>query len=123
MAFVIGATPVNVLLMPLKSSGPQPRLHYCVHKRLTHRQSNYIIADLITRKRRFLWTVQYFVGAGFYVIPTYSPSDFSADNTVASTPAVFLRNWANLWSAISEVRGLCRGSEGLLQLARVKLNR
>lgn len=53
--------------------------------------------------RRFLWTVQYFVGAGFYVIPTYSPSDFSADNTVASTPAVFLRNWANLWSSITEV--------------------
>ena len=52
---------------------------------------------------RFLWVVQYFVGAGFYVIPTYSPSDYSVDNTVASTPAVFLRNWANLWSAITEV--------------------
>ena len=47
--------------------------------------------------------VQYFVGAGFYVIPTYSPADFSVDNTVASTPAVFLRNWANLWTAITEV--------------------
>jgi hypothetical protein len=47
--------------------------------------------------------VQYFVGAGFYVIPTYSPSDFSVDNSVASTPAVFLRNWANLWTAITEV--------------------
>ena len=54
--------------------------------------------------RRFLWVVQYFVGAGFYVIPTYSPSDYSVDNTVASTPAVFLRNWANLWTAITEVR-------------------
>ena len=52
---------------------------------------------------RFLWVVQYFVGAGFYVIPTYSPSDYSVDSTVASTPAVFLRNWANLWSAITEV--------------------
>ena len=40
---------------------------------------------------RFTWAVQYFVGAGFYVIPTYSPSDFSADNTVTSTPALFLR--------------------------------
>jgi hypothetical protein len=107
--------------MPLKSSGPTTHYHYCVHKRLTHRQSDHIIADLITYERRFLWTVQYFVGAGFYVIPTYSPSDFSADNTVASTPAVFLRNWANLWSAISEVRGLCRGSEILMQRAWVKL--
>ena len=52
---------------------------------------------------RFLWVIQYFVGAGFYVIPTYSPADYSVDNTVASTPAVFLRNWANLWSAITEV--------------------
>lgn len=47
--------------------------------------------------------MQYFVGAGFYVIPTYSPADFSVDNTVASTPALFLRNWANLWTAITEV--------------------
>lgn len=50
--------------------------------------------------------VQYFVGAGFYVIPTYSPADFSVDNTVASTPAVFLRNWANLWTAITEVSAI-----------------
>ncbi len=56
------------------------------------------------RMCRYLWVVQYFVGAGFYVIPTYSPADFSVDNTVASTPAVFLRNWANLWTAITEVR-------------------
>lgn len=47
--------------------------------------------------------MQYFVGAGFYVIPTYSPADFSVDNTVASTPAIFLRNWANLWTALTEV--------------------
>ena len=47
--------------------------------------------------------MQYFVGAGFYVIPSYSPADFSVDNTVASTPALFLRNWANLWTAITEV--------------------
>lgn len=56
---------------------------------------------------RFTWAVQYFVGAGFYVIPTYSPSDFSADNTVTSTPALFLRNWANLWAAITEVGAAC----------------
>ena len=37
------------------------------------------------------------------MIPTYSPADFSVDNTVASTPALFLRNWANLWTAITEV--------------------
>ena len=52
---------------------------------------------------RFTWAVQYFVGAGFYVIPTYSPADFSVDNTIVSTPALFLRNWANLWTAITEV--------------------
>ena len=52
---------------------------------------------------RFTWAVQYFVGAGFYVIPSYSPADFSVDNTVVSTPALFLRNWANLWTAITEV--------------------
>ena len=45
---------------------------------------------------RLLWAVQYFVGAGFYVIPTYSPADHSVDNLVTSTPALFLRNWANL---------------------------
>ena len=50
-----------------------------------------------------LWAVQYFVGAGFYVIPTYSPADHSVDNLVTSTPALFLRNWANLWTAITEV--------------------
>ena len=47
--------------------------------------------------------MQYFVGAGFYVIPTYSPADHSVDNLVTSTPALFLRNWANLWTAITEV--------------------
>ena len=52
---------------------------------------------------RLLWAVQYFVGAGFYVIPTYSPADHSVDNLVTSTPALFLRNWANLWTAITEV--------------------
>ena len=51
---------------------------------------------------RFLWVVQYFVGAGFYVIPSYSPQDHSVDNTVASTPGIFLRNWANLWSSITD---------------------
>ena len=51
----------------------------------------------------FLWTVQYLVGAGFYVIPAYQPADHSVDNTVVSTPAIFLRNWANLWTAISEL--------------------
>ena len=52
---------------------------------------------------RLLWAVQYFVGAGFYVIPTYSPADHSVDNLVTSTPALFLRIWANLWTAITEV--------------------
>ena len=52
---------------------------------------------------RMLWVAQYFVGAGFYVIPTYSPADHSVDNLVTSTPALFLRNWANLWTAITEV--------------------
>ena len=47
--------------------------------------------------------MQYFVGAGFYVIPTYSPADHSVDNLVTSTPALFLRNWVNLWTAITEV--------------------
>ncbi len=61
---------------------------------------------------RFTWAVQYFVGAGFSVIPTYSPSDFSADNTVTSTPALFLRNWANLWSAITEVRVIDQQQSG-----------
>ena len=51
----------------------------------------------------FLWTIQYLVGAGFYVIPAYQPADHSVDNTVVSTPAIFLRNWANLWAAISEL--------------------
>ena len=51
---------------------------------------------------RFLWVIQYFVGAGFYVIPSYSPADHSVDNTVTSIPGIFLRNWANLWSAISD---------------------
>ncbi len=62
------------------------------------------IADLkMAIMRRFTWAVQYFVGAGFYVIPTYSPADHSVDNLVTSTPALFLRNWANLWTAITEV--------------------
>ena len=52
---------------------------------------------------RFLWVIQYFVGAGFYVIPSYSPADHSVDNTVTSIPGVFLRNWAGLWSAISDL--------------------
>ncbi|KAK9846255.1 hypothetical protein WJX81_000135 [Elliptochloris bilobata] len=52
---------------------------------------------------RFLWVVQYLVGAGFYVIPAYMPADNSADHIVAATPDVFARNWANLWTAITEV--------------------
>ena len=52
---------------------------------------------------RFLWVVQYFVGAGFYVVPAYQPADFSADNTVVSVPGMFLRNWANLWAAITDL--------------------
>ena len=47
--------------------------------------------------------IQYFVGAGFYVIPSYSPADHSVDNTVTSVPGIFLRNWAGLWSAISDL--------------------
>lgn len=47
--------------------------------------------------------IQYFVGAGFYVIPSYSPADFSVDNTVTSIPGIFLRNWAGLWAAISDL--------------------
>ena len=54
-------------------------------------------------RRRFLWVVQYFVGAGFYVIPAYQPADNSVDNTVCSVPGVFLRNWANLWAAITDL--------------------
>lgn len=56
---------------------------------------------------RLLWAIQYFVGAGFYVIPTYSPADHSVDNLVTSTPALFLRNWVNLWTAITEVTFTC----------------
>ncbi|CAL8466352.1 g5888 [Coccomyxa elongata] len=52
---------------------------------------------------RFLWVVEYFVSAGFYVIPAYHPADYSVDNTVVSTPGIFLRNWANLWAAITEL--------------------
>lgn len=52
---------------------------------------------------RFLWTVQYLVGAGFYVIPAYQPADNSADNTVCSVPGIFQRNWANLWAAITDL--------------------
>lgn len=52
---------------------------------------------------RFLWTVQYLVGAGFYVIPAYQPSDCSVDNTVSSVPGIFVRNWANLWAAITDL--------------------
>lgn len=55
------------------------------------------------RMRRFLWVMQYLVGAGFYVIPAYMPADSSADNVVAANPEVFTRNWANLWTAITEV--------------------
>ena len=54
-----------------------------------------------------LWAIQYFVGAGFYVMPTYSPADHSVDNLVTSTPALFLRNWVNLWTAITEVTSRC----------------
>ena len=53
--------------------------------------------------RRFLWTVQYLVGAGFYVIPAYQPADNSVDNTVLSVPAMFQRNWGNLWAAITDL--------------------
>lgn len=66
------------------------------------------------RACRFLWVVQYLVGAGFYVIPAYMPADNSADQIVAANPDVFARNWANLWTAITEVptfnstlRGVC----------------
>ena len=52
---------------------------------------------------RFLWVLQYLAGAGFYVIPAYQPADNSADNTVVATPAIFLRNWANLWASISDL--------------------
>ena len=52
---------------------------------------------------RFQWVLQYLVGAGFYVIPAYQPADNSVDNTVVSTPAIFLRNWANLWASISDL--------------------
>ena len=52
---------------------------------------------------RFQWVLQYLAGAGFYVIPAYQPADNSADNTVVSTPAIFLRNWANLWASISDL--------------------
>ena len=47
--------------------------------------------------------VQYLVGAGFYVIPAYMPADNSADQIVAANPDVYARNWANLWTAITEV--------------------
>ena len=47
--------------------------------------------------------LQYLAGAGFYVIPAYQPADNSADNTVVATPAIFLRNWANLWASISDL--------------------
>ena len=47
--------------------------------------------------------VQYLVGAGFYVIPAYMPADSSADQIVAANPDVYARNWANLWTAITEV--------------------
>lgn len=43
------------------------------------------------------------MGAGFYVMPSYSPADHSADNTVTSIPGIFLRNWASLWAAISDL--------------------
>ncbi|KAK9918033.1 hypothetical protein WJX75_000696 [Coccomyxa subellipsoidea] len=52
---------------------------------------------------RFLWVIEYLVGAGMYVIPAYHPADYSVDNTVVSTPNIFLRNWAHLWSSISEL--------------------
>ena len=52
---------------------------------------------------RFLWVLQYLAGAGFYVIPAYQPADNSADNTAVATPAIFLRNWANLWASISDL--------------------
>ena len=52
---------------------------------------------------RFLWVVQYFVGAGFYVIPAYQPADNSVDNTVTSVPGIFTRNWANLWAAVTDL--------------------
>lgn len=54
---------------------------------------------------RFQWVLQYLAGAGFYVIPAYQPADNSVDNTVVSTPAIFLRNWANLWASISDLPG------------------
>lgn len=47
--------------------------------------------------------VQYLVGAGFYVIPAYMPADNSVDRQTAASPDVFARNWANLWTAITEV--------------------
>ena len=55
------------------------------------------------RACRFLWVIQYLVGAGFYVIPAYMPADNSADQIVAANPDVFVRNWANLWTAITDV--------------------
>ena len=52
---------------------------------------------------RFLWVIQYFVGAGFYVMPAYQPADNSVDNTVVSVSGIFSRNWANVWAAITDL--------------------
>ena len=69
-----------------KLSGPEER--YC---------------DLLCHHCRFQWTLEYLVGAGFYVIPAYQPSDCSVDNTVCAVTGLFMRNWANLWAAITDL--------------------
>ncbi|CAK0782947.1 hypothetical protein CVIRNUC_006142 [Coccomyxa viridis] len=65
---------------------------------------------------RFQWVLQYLAGAGFYVIPAYQPADNSVDNTVVSTPAIFLRNWANLWASISDLPGFNTTLKGRIML-------
>ena len=72
-------------------------------RRLTTGINTHARCPDVTPVCRFLWVLQYLAGAGFYVIPAYQPADNSADNTVVATPAIFLRNWANLWASISDL--------------------
>eukprot|EP00884_Botryococcus_braunii_P014337 jgi/Botrbrau1/22904/Bobra.0065s0056.1 len=59
---------------------------------------------------RFLWVIQYFVGAGYYVILDWHPTAAQpADIAVASDPVKFRQNWVSLFQAITNTPGWKNG--------------
>jgi len=78
---------------------PDPKTSVCntaiPHPSLTH--------------QRFLWTIDYFVKAGFYVIIDYHPM---GEEQYANDPKVFVQKWRDLWLSITRMPDFTKNLKG-----------